>query len=99
MPNKFGFRGKVWLYPGEAAWHFISIPKEISEDTKDVFGEMSRGWGYLPVVVKIGQAKWKTSIFPDSKTKQYLLPVKAEVRKLEQLEVGDSVAVHLEIII
>lgn len=98
MPNKFGFRGKVWLYPGEVAWHFMSVPKEISEEIKDVFGEMRRGWGSLPVEVKIGQTKWKTSIFPDSKTKLYLLPVKAQVRNLERLEAGDSVVVHLQII-
>jgi hypothetical protein len=47
--------------------------------------------------VTIGQTVWKTSIFPDSKSGSYLLPLKAEVRKKEKIGVGDTLTFSIEI--
>jgi len=77
----YAFSSTVWLYPGMAGWHFMTIPEDVSEDIQDRFGDQRRGWGSLPVEVTIGATTWKTSIFPDTKTKAYVLPIKAEVRK------------------
>lgn len=95
--NRFTMRAKVWLYPGMAGWHFVTLSKKQSREIKDIFGGMSRGWGSLPVTVKIGQTSWKTSIFPDKKAGAYLLPLKADVRKKEAIEDGDMVSLLLEI--
>lgn len=91
MPKKntYRFRAKVWLYPGDAAWHFITVPKKESEDIKKRFGAKKRGWGSLPVVVQVGETEWKTSIFPDSKSGTYILPLKAVVRRKEGLFEGE----------
>jgi hypothetical protein len=53
--------------------------------------------GSLPVEVTIGTTTWKTSIFPDTKTKAYVLPIKAEVRKKEGITADTSVSLLLEI--
>lgn len=92
-------KSKVWLYPGMAGWQFVTIPKKHSKIITETFGAMKRGFGSLPVAVTIGATKWKTSIFPDKKIGAYLLPLKAEVRKKENIKVGDELTLVLEIII
>jgi hypothetical protein len=95
--RKFKVRTKVWLYPGEAAWRFASVPPKIAKVIRERFSEFSRGWGSLPVTVTIGKTCWKTSIFPDKKTGSYLLPLKAHVRKEEEIEAGDTITLHIDI--
>lgn len=106
-------RAKVWLYPGiprrssgqGGSWHFITLPKKQSAEIKTRFGAMKRGWESLPVVATIlrsgsGQVdttSWKTSIFPDKKAGAYLLPLKADIRKKENVAVGDTVRFSIEI--
>ncbi len=83
---------KLWLYPGEkASWHLLTIPKKESEAIKKSYGLIQRGWGSLPVTVTIKKIVWQTSIFPDSKSGTYVLPVKAQVRNEAGIEAGDSV--------
>ncbi len=94
----FSIQSKVWLYPGEAAWHFISVPKETSNILRERFEDIARGWGSLRVEATIGQTSWKTSIFPDKKAGMYMLPLKADVRKKEGISVGDTVQLTLEVL-
>ena len=93
----FKVKSKVWLYPGMVGWQFITIPKNHSKMISKTYSEMTRGWGSLPVMVTVGKTKWKTSIFPDKKTNTYLLPLKAEVRKKENINLGDTISLTLEI--
>ncbi len=97
MSGKETFRSRVWLYPGtSAAWHFISLPKELSARIRtQEKGRGRRGFGAAKVVAQIGKTSWETSIFPDSKTGTYLLPLKASVRKAEGVFVKDMVVVTL----
>jgi hypothetical protein len=89
---------RLWIYPGESSnWHFVTVPKRESGEITEKFSAKKRGWGSLPVEVKIGKTLWKTSIFPDSKAGTYLLPVKALVRRAEGLEAGDSVTVQFTV--
>lgn len=97
--TKYIFNAKVWLYPGMAGWHFISLPPEQSAEIKEHFGLMRRGFGAIPVAVTIGKTRWRTSIFPDKKSGAYLLPLKGDVRKNERIGAGDTVGVNLEVII
>ncbi len=95
--NQYKIHANVWLYPGMAGWHFVSIPQDISEDIKRQFGDLKRGWGSLPVMVSIGKTSWNTSIFPDKKAGGYLLPIKADVRKKEGIVAKDTVIMLIEI--
>jgi hypothetical protein len=96
--KKFKIKSKLFKWSGEAAWYFIKIDEKTTEDIKNNFGMMARGWGSLPVNVKLGSSEWKTSIFPDRKT-NYLLPIKSKVRKAEKINDGDLVSLTMEIIV
>ncbi|MBP9686567.1 MAG: DUF1905 domain-containing protein [Candidatus Doudnabacteria bacterium] len=85
------FTVPVWVYPGEAGWRFVSVPRSKSKKLKELFGGTSRGFGSLKVQVQIGETMWQTSLFPDSKQGVHLLPIKAAVRKAEHVVDGAKV--------
>lgn len=87
----------LWLYPGKAGWTFLTLPAKESAIIKERFRGHARGWGSLPVSVTIGNTQWETSIFPDKKTHAFLLPVKAEVRKKEGVEIGKMITYTIEV--
>lgn len=93
---KCKIKSKVWLYPGMAGWHFLTLPKGQSSKIKKLFMGLEQGFGPLPVLVTIGKTSWQTSIFPDRKAGAYLLPLKATVRKKENIIQGDTVNFGLE---
>ena len=95
--DRYRIQAKVWLYPGMAGWHFVTLPKKRAEEITERFGEQKRGWGSLRVAVTIGKTTWKTSIFPDRESGSYLLPLKAEVRRAERIAEGDTVTFSLEV--
>lgn len=86
---------KVIVYPGMAAWRFLPLPKDQAADIKETFGAHAKGWGSLPVSVTIGGTTWDTSIFPDKKSGTYVLPLKADVRRKE--DISDSSIVQFTI--
>ncbi len=94
----FEFAAPLWVYPGAAGWHFVSVPPEISADITDLTVGIRRGFGSVRVAVTVGGTSWRTSIFPDSKTGSFMLPVKKGVRAAEHLEAGDDVRAELEIV-
>ena len=96
----YKIKAKIWLYPGENAnWHFLTVPKKETSTIDARYKSMKKAWGSLPVQVTIGKTTWNTSIFPDTKSGTYLLPVKAIVRRKESLEAGDLVTYTITIAI
>ncbi len=89
------FNGKIWFWRGPAPWFFVTVPAEESGNLKAISGLVTYGWGVIPVHARIGETGWKTSLFP--KDGRYLVPIKASVRKAENLEQGDEVTVRLEV--
>ncbi|ATX81140.1 protein of unknown function (DUF1905) [Mariprofundus ferrinatatus] len=87
----------LWLYQGKAAWHFLTLPKAESDEIRFFSRDKRSAWGSLRVTATIGDTTWNTSLFPDSKLGAYVLPVKAEVRRRENIGAGDMVTVALEI--
>ncbi len=88
---------EVWLYPGVAGWHFVSVPKKEATQIKEWWGKRKRGWGTIPIVATLGGSVWKTSLFPDKKSGGYLVPIRANIRKKEQVEAGKKVSWSIEI--
>ena len=89
------FKGEIWFWKGPSPFHFITVPQEQSGALEAASALVTYGWGMIPVRAQIGATEWKTSLFP--KDGRYLLPVKAWVRKAEELELGDVVAVRLAV--
>jgi hypothetical protein len=91
-------KAKVWLHDGQAAWHFVTLPKGPAREIRMMLGGATgHGWGSVPVTATLGATTWRTSIFPDKKAGSFVLPLKAEVRKAEGVEEGQTVDVRLDI--
>jgi len=87
------FSGEIWFWRGPAPWYFITVPDDECRDLKAHSPAVSYGWGMVPVSAQIGATRWKTSLFP--KDGRYVVPVKAGVRKAEDLAEGDTATVRL----
>ncbi|MGE3334375.1 MAG: DUF1905 domain-containing protein [Rhodospirillaceae bacterium] len=87
-------RTKIWLWSGNAAWHFVTVPKRIATGIKAMSEGMRSPTGSVRVVVTIKNVTWKTSLFP-TKEGNYLLPIKAEVRKKAKIAVDDTVGLAI----
>jgi len=90
MQKTFTFSEQIFIYPGKAAWHFVTVPTKIASEIDYYFEHAKRGWGSLRVSVLVGRTTWETSIFPNKKTKTYLLPLKSAVRTTENLVAGKN---------
>lgn len=86
-----------WDARDDASWYFTAVPPELSEDIREI-PRPHRGFGSVRVRARIGESEWATSIFPDSKSGSYVLPLKKAVRDAENLVQGGSVTVRLDVL-
>jgi hypothetical protein len=89
------FDGKIWFWRGPAPWYFVTVPEKPSGELNTIVGFVTYGWGMIPATVRIGKTEWTTALWP--KDGLYIVPIKASVRKAENLEEGDNVTVRLEV--
>ncbi len=94
---QFEFEAELWLYPGKDGWHFLTLPDGVADAIREDNEGRHRAFGSLAVEARIGATDFSTSVFSDKKSGSYLLPVKAEVRRRENLTDGDRVTVELEL--
>jgi hypothetical protein len=97
MDLVFGFSAELWEWTGKAAWFFATLPAEDAEDIREMVPER-RGFGSVRVEVELGESVWHTSIFPDSSSGSYVLPIKRAVREKEGVDAGDTVDVTLRVL-
>jgi hypothetical protein len=95
----YRFRCRVWVWKGggPGAWHFVTLPAAKSREIGGRHGVASRGWGSIPVTVTLGKSTWKTSIFPYNKIKAFILPLKADIRRKENVLAKSMIAFTLSI--
>lgn len=74
-----------------------ALPEKASDDI-DAAVPLKGGFGSVRVRVRIGTSTWSTSVFPDSKRGCYIVPVKAEVRRREGVDLGDTVHIRIELL-
>jgi hypothetical protein len=92
---EFTFSGRVIEWRGPAPYYYLPVPEAESADIREIAAMASYGWGVIPVVARIGDAKFETSLFP--KDGGYLLPLKDAVRKPQQITAGDEVTVEMAV--
>jgi hypothetical protein len=90
---RYRFRARLWLHTGQAAWHFVTLPHDVSDEIDELTARNRRGFGSVRVIATIGATTWSTSVFPDTKATSYVLPVKKSVRETEGLVADDVVDV------
>ena len=93
----YTFEAEIWKYPGENAWHFLTLPIDTADDIHDRTDGQRNGFGSVRVIATIGNTRWSTSVFPDKGSGSYVLPVKKPVRKAEELDDGVVATVKLEL--
>jgi hypothetical protein len=93
--KKYGFKGKVWKYKGPAGWYFVTLPQRLSKIIRGIHGFSEEGWGRLKATALVGRCKWQTAIWYDTKAINYILPIKASIRKREEISAGSSIRVIL----
>ena len=92
---KISFEGEIWFWKGPAPWFFVTVPEQQGRDLQAIMRMVTYGWGMIPVEVEIGQSRWKTALFP--KDDRYIVPIRANIRKAENLHEGDTIFVQLEV--
>lgn len=97
--DDFRFTAELWQWNAQAtaSWFFVTVPVDLAEDIRIEAGP-PRGFGSVRVEAMIGASIWRTSVFPQSETGAFVLPVKKAIRKAEGIEEGDSCEVSLLLI-
>lgn len=57
-----------------------------------------RGFGSVKVIARIGGTEWKSSVFPQNKSTEWILLVSKKVMRAEDLSEGDAVQLQLELL-
>lgn len=104
MSERLATTATLWRWTGGSGagtWHFLTIAGETAEALSATalmrrLEGSGRGFGSLKVRARIGETAFQTSVFPQ-KGEGWLLPVKAAVRKAEDLAEGDEVDLSLEL--
>jgi Domain of unknown function (DUF1905) len=89
--------GEVWRYPGKGGWHFVTLPAELADELRVRYSDAHRAFGSLRVTASLGSSTWSTSLFTDTRSSSYVLPVKAEVRRRERIHDGDTATILIEL--
>ena len=91
----FTFSAEAWQNPGGAGWHFVTLPPEVADEIRA--RTQQRPFGSVPVTATVGDTSWQTSIFADTRSHSYLLPLKADARRRAGIAAGDRVTVSLDL--
>ena len=92
---KYDFSTNMWKHHAPGGWYFVSVPKTISDEIRENLKWREEGWGRMKADASIGEIRWETAIWFDTKMDRYILPVKAEVRKKLKLETDTDIDVSI----
>ena len=90
---QFRFETTIIEWRGPSPFFYAPIPAEHVDELRQLTKIVSYGWGVTPVEARIGDAAFKTSLFPKDGT--YLLPLKDAVRRKTNVTAGDVIAVEM----
>ena len=91
----YTFESMLWQPASPGGWHFISLPVEMAREIRDNSKWQEEGWGRMKAKAKIRETLWDTAIWYDTKLNTYILPVKADIRKKEKIEIGNILDVEI----
>lgn len=90
------FKAKVWRWPGYAGWHFVNMPKKLAKE----IGKVGKryGSGFIKAKVTVGKSTWVTSLFPHKESDTYLVSIKKQIRKKEEIFEDDNISITFQLI-
>ena len=86
--------GEVIEWRGPAPYLFVPVADPATDEVAD-WTRFSYGWGCIPVIARLGNTTWETSLMP--KDGRYLVPLRVSVQRAEGVGLGDSVRIGLEL--
>ena len=92
---RFSFDATVIEWRGPAPFYFAPTDERVSAEIASMAGQLTYGWGCIPVNVTIGGTTFYTALIP--REGSYFVPLKVAVRKAEGIELGERVAVELNL--
>ncbi|WP_298758295.1 DUF1905 domain-containing protein [uncultured Psychroserpens sp.] len=92
---KYQFSGKLWRDNSDNGWYFITVPDHFSKEIRSNLQWQEEGWGRMKATAVIEDLNWNTSIWFDTKAKNYILPVKSEIRKKLSLQENDLLSISI----
>jgi len=92
---KYEFSCRMWKHSSPGGWYFVSLPRLLSKEIRENLKWQEEGWGRMRAHAEIGNIKWETAIWFDTKEETYLLPVKAEIRKKTNLEIDKKIEMNV----
>lgn len=98
MSKKYSITTKVWRWPGDMGWHFVSLDEKMSEEIKKKHGANFYGSGFLKIRATLNKISWDTALFPYTAQKIYLLSIKKKIRQQARIMEGDTIAVSFELV-
>lgn len=99
MALRVEFTGELWRWAARRElWTFVTLPDDFSDRIVAVVGEMTNGWGSVRVDARVGDTRFRTSVFPDTDRGAYILPIKRAVRDAEGLELGAPVTAEVVLV-
>lgn len=93
LKKNFKIRARVWLWPGDGGWHFITLNKKLSADIRKVYPK-----GFVRIEAHLGQSVFQTSLFPHKLSQAYLVCINKKIRKKEGIFAGDEIQLAFKII-
>jgi hypothetical protein len=87
----------VWRHGGSGGWHFVTLPHDVADELRARYADTHGAFGMLAVRATVGSTTWATSLFKDTGSGSYVLPLKADVRRREHIEDGMTVRVRIEL--
>jgi hypothetical protein len=97
VTTRLRFTSSLWAHDGVGGWHFVTLPGAVTEELRDRVPPAGPGFGSIRVSVTLGRSTWDTSVFPDKASGSFVLPVRRDVRRANQLVAGDAVDVTLRV--
>ena len=89
------FDAEIFFWRGPSPFHFVAFPPDECIELQAISSLVTYVWEMIPVNVTIGETEFYTALFP--KDGGYFVPLKAAIRKAEQIDVGDVVTLTLEV--
>lgn len=93
--HQIRFEAEVIRFNGPGGWHGVFLSTDAASEAR-FFGR-SNALGTIAVRAQVGTSEVKTSLFPDKRRDSFLLPLKATLRRSENIKEGDRIAVTLRL--
>lgn len=94
MLLNFTFDAEIWLWQGNAAWTFITVPAKLARQIQREAANPKKPGGTIPVTAQVGYNTWKTSLSKENPRNTYA-PSRPPSAKKEQLREGQTIEVSL----